>query len=84
LQAHRVADIDALEASHQLALHGDICEPHPGALIGSSGDDGVEALADASFEEKCDGGLLTRRSTLVAASSASVLCVASSSSWSLS
>src|SRR5436190_8665276 len=52
LHPHAVADVETLGALLELALDRRLEQPHPGALLGSAGDDAVELLPDALFEEQ--------------------------------
>lgn len=52
LHADAVADVDARCSLHQHTLGGDFQKPYPRAFGGGAGDDAIELLADARFEEK--------------------------------
>ena len=57
LDAHAIADVEALESAHDPAFGGRPGNAHPGSLVRRAGDDGVEALADARFEQQRRGRL---------------------------
>src|SRR5260370_144985 len=52
LDPHAVADVEPLPAAHQLALHVRLPDPHPRALVGRPGNEGVEGLADPRLHQQ--------------------------------
>ena len=57
LDAHPIADVKALEAAHDLSLHGRLEDADPRTLLGRASHDRVKLLADPRCEKLCGGGL---------------------------
>jgi hypothetical protein len=52
LHAYTVADIQAVEPINQFPFHRHMEEPHPGAFIRSTRDNGVKLFVDSRFKKK--------------------------------
>src|SRR5438046_4758220 len=57
LDAHPITDVKALEAAHDLSLHGQLEDADPRTLLGRTSHDRVKLLADPRCEKLCGGGL---------------------------